>query len=91
MVLHCIPRVKRRVTVSTRTVRLSVPVIYFRYPTGSTQTSPKIGAKTLLVSKKLFYSSRTYAVKWQFLLYFHPILQEIDSILNKESMLFIST
>jgi hypothetical protein len=29
--------------------------------------SAKIRAKSLIISEKLFQSSRTYAVKWQFL------------------------
>jgi hypothetical protein len=49
-------------------------------------------AKSLIVSKKqLFYSSRTYAVKWQFLAKnqskFCLPASLIDPILSNESML----
>jgi hypothetical protein len=47
------------------------------------------------MGEKLFQSSRTYAVKWQFLAenqtYFCLLATEIGSILKEQSMLFNST
>jgi hypothetical protein len=47
-----------------------------------------------IIGEKLFQSSRTYAVKWQFLAEnqsnFHLPASDIDLILNKQSMLFDS-
>jgi hypothetical protein len=67
---------------------------------GFTRTSPiarawhtaKIRAKSLIVSKKkLFYSSRTYAVKWQFLAENETSGKLDRSDTQEQSMLFDST
>jgi hypothetical protein len=50
----------------------------------------KIRAKSLIGQKKLFQSSRTYAVKWQFLTEISPSGELDQSNTQEQSMLFDS-